>query len=150
MSAKTTRGFFFRETAVEIDIHANADDIWSVLTNAAEYPLWSSTVVSIEGDIAPGKKVKLKSSLDPKRTFTLAVRAFEPPSRLIWGDSMGQRTYALAAKQPGVVGFSMHEKIGGPLFPLFAWMIPSFDESFDRFAADLKKKAESLNGRARV
>jgi hypothetical protein len=41
----------------------------------------------------------------------------------------------------------MHEKIGGPIFPLFALMIPPFDEAFDRFAADLKKKAESLSAR---
>ncbi len=37
----------------------------------------------------------------------------------------------------------MREKIGGPLFPLFAGMIPPFDEVFDKFAADLKKKTES-------
>jgi hypothetical protein len=36
----------------------------------------------------------------------------------------------------------MSEKIGGPLFPLFARMIPPFDESFNQFAADLKKAAE--------
>ena len=38
----------------------------------------------------------------------------------------------------------MSEKIGGPLFPLFARYIPSFDESFERFADDLKKEAESI------
>jgi hypothetical protein len=38
----------------------------------------------------------------------------------------------------------MSERIGGPLFPLFASYIPPFDESFERFAADLKKEAESI------
>ncbi|MBL8958389.1 MAG: SRPBCC domain-containing protein, partial [Gemmatimonadetes bacterium] len=38
---------------------------------------------------------------------------------------------------------TMHEKIGGPIFPLFARMIPSFDAAFDQFAADLKRAAES-------
>jgi hypothetical protein len=38
----------------------------------------------------------------------------------------------------------MTEKIGGPLFPLFAGAIPSFDEVFERYAADLKKEAESI------
>ncbi len=38
----------------------------------------------------------------------------------------------------------MTERIGGPLFPLFAGMIPSFDESFDKFASDLKKEAETI------
>ena len=38
----------------------------------------------------------------------------------------------------------MTEKIGGPLFPLVAKMIPSFDKSFEQFAIDLKKEAESI------
>jgi hypothetical protein len=36
----------------------------------------------------------------------------------------------------------MTEKIGGPLFPLFAKMIPPFDDSFEKFASDLKQEAE--------
>jgi hypothetical protein len=39
----------------------------------------------------------------------------------------------------------MQEKIGGPLFPLFAGMIPSFDASFDQFALDLKNEAEKIS-----
>lgn len=127
---------------MSIDIAASAERIWSLLTNAAEYPRWTSTVLSIDGDIAPGKKIVLKSSLDPKRSFKLAVKEFQPPTRLVWGDAMGRRTYEVSPKGAGAT-FSMREKIGGPLFPLFAKMIPSFDESFDRFAQDLKKKAEA-------
>jgi len=41
----------------------------------------------------------------------------------------------------------MREKIGGPLFPLFAKMIPPFDDSFDQFAADLKEEAETMNSK---
>ena len=39
----------------------------------------------------------------------------------------------------------MTEKIGKPLFPLFAKMIPAFDESFEKFDNDLKKEAEKNN-----
>lgn len=38
---------------------------------------------------------------------------------------------------------SKGQRDGGPMFPLFAKMIPSFDDVFDQFAADLKKEAES-------
>ena len=38
----------------------------------------------------------------------------------------------------------MSEKIGGPVFPLFAKMIPPFDRSFEQFASDLKKEAEAI------
>ena len=43
-----------------------------------------------------------------------------------------------------LTNFSMVEKIGGPLFPLFAKMIPPFDKAFEQFAKDLKKEAETI------
>ncbi len=146
MKATTTKRIFSRETEVSIDIRADAQTIWSLLTNAAGYPSWNTTVLSIEGEIALGKKIALRSTMAPERTFELTVREFQAPERLVWGDAMGRRTYELQQKEPGVVTFSMHEKIGGPLFPLFARMIPSFDASFDRFASDLKQRAESREG----
>jgi uncharacterized protein YndB with AHSA1/START domain len=146
MDAKTTRRFFSRETEVAVDIRASADGVWALLTNADQYPKWNSTVVSIDGEIGAGRKITLKSTLDPKRTFKLTVREFVPPTRLVWGDAMGKRTYRVTANANGTVTFSMHEKIGGPLFPLFARMIPPFDAAFDQFAADLKKTAESGAG----
>lgn len=62
--------------------------------------------------------------------------------RLSWGDAMGTRVYDLTDLKNGQVHFSMVEKIGGPIFPLFASQIPSFDTTFEQFAADLKHAAE--------
>jgi len=140
--AKTTKSFFSRETEVAIDIRAKPEDVWTILVNAADYPKWSSTVTSLEGRIAVGEKIALRSILDEKRTFKLKVLELEAPTRMVWGDAMGKRTYELVKKDASTVTFSMRERIGGPLFPLFAAMIPPFDEVFDKFAADLKKKAE--------
>ena len=47
----------------------------------------------------------------------------------------------------GGARFTMTEKIGGPLFPLFARYIPPFDESFEQFAADLKREAEAVQAK---
>lgn len=140
--AATTSKFFSRETEVSIDIKAPAKAVWARLTDAANFPKWNSTVVSIEGDIALGNTIKLKSTLDPKRTFKLKVKQVEAEKLLVWGDAMGQRTYTLSEGAGGVTHFTMHEKIGGPFFPLFAKMIPSFDASFEQYAKDLKKAAE--------
>ena len=142
MNAKTTKHLFSRETAVSVDIDASAAAVFALLTDAAGYPTWSSTVLSIEGKIAAGQKIRLRSTLAPERTFSLTVRELVAPTRLVWGDAMSRRTYTVEEQPSGAVRFSMHEKIGGPLFPLFARMIPPFDESFDRFAADLKRRAE--------
>ncbi len=142
--AVTTRTTFSRETSVHATIAADAAIVWALLTNASDFPRWNSTVVSIKGEIRQGATIELKSTLDEKRTFKLKVKEVEPENRLVWGDAMGNRTYSLSKREAGKVHFSMSEKIGGPLFPLFAGMIPSFDDSFERFAADLKKEAETI------
>lgn len=141
--AVTARTMFSRETTVGVEIEAEASIVWALLTRAADYPRWNFTVISIKGDIREGETIELKSTLDEKRTFKLKVKEFSPEKRLVWGDAMGNRVYALE-KAGSKVRFTMTEKIGGPLFPLFAGMIPAFDESFETFAADIKKEAETI------
>ncbi len=141
--ATTIKTTFSRQTSISIDINSDTSIVWALLTKAFDYPNWNSTVTSIEGNIALGEKIKLKSTLDAKRTFNLKVKEFEPERRLVWGDAMGTRVYTLTKNAGGTTTFSMIEKIGGPLFPLFAKMIPPFDQSFEKFAGDLKKEAEA-------
>lgn len=141
--AVTTKKTFSRETRVSVRVEAAPSIVWALLTRASDYPRWNSTVVSITGEIKSGGSIELKSTLNEKRTFKLKVKEFVPEKRLVWGDAMGSRVYTLEKSGKGVQ-FTMSEKIGGPLFPLFAGMIPPFDESFDKFAADLKKEAEAI------
>lgn len=141
--AVTSKSTFSRETSVSVHIEADAAIIWALLTNAVDFPRWNSTVISISGKIQNGETIELKSTLDEKRTFKLKIKEFVPNQRLVWGDPMGSRVYSLEKAGKGTQ-FKMSEKIGGPLFPLFASMIPSFDESFEKFAADLKKEAETI------
>lgn len=142
--AVTEKKTFSRTTSVSNTIQADGAIVWALLTHAADYKRWNSTIVSIEGDIAEGEKIKLKSTLDPSRSFKLKVKELDPEKTLVWGDAMGKRTYTLTPDGKGKVKFSMTEKIGGPIFPLFANKIPSFDASFEQFAADLKKEAELI------
>lgn len=142
--ATTTKKTFSRETVISSLIEASASTVWGLLTDAAAYPRWNSTIVSLKGRIALGEKIELVSTLDPKRTFKLKVKEFMPQQKLVWGDALGERTYALQAIGANRVTFHMRERIGGPVFPLFASQIPSFDEAFEQFAADLKREAEAL------
>lgn len=142
--AVTIKKTFSRETAVSIDIQADKTLLWALLTNASDYPRWNSTVISIDGSITEGGKIQLKSKLDRKRVFKLFVKEFEPERKLVWGDAMGKRIYELKTLSNGLTNFSMNEKIGGPIFPFLAKMIPSFDQSFEQFANDLKKEAEII------
>lgn len=145
--ASTTRTAFHRETTVSIVIKASNATVWTLLTSAADYPRWNTTVTSIEGRIAPGERIVLRSTLDAKRAFKLQVKEFTPATRLVWGDGKGQRTFDISDNGDSTVTFRMHERIGGVMFPLYARAIPSFDASFDAFAADLKKEAELVQSR---
>ena len=142
--AVTIKKTFSRETSVQIEINANAAIIWALLTNAADFQRWNSTIISITGNIAQNGKIVLKSTLDANRVFKLKIKEYVAEAKLVWGDAMGNRVYTIRKVKNGTVHFCMTEKIGGPLFPLFAGMIPSFDESFEKFAADLKKEAELI------
>ncbi len=147
-AARTTRTTFHRETTVSTVIKADEAIIWALLTNASDYPRWNSTVTSIQGDIALGEKIVLKSTLDAKRSFKLKVKEFQPAQKLAWGDGKGMRTYTLKNNGDGTVTFTMTERIGGLMFPMYAKYIPSFDASFNALAADLKREAELIQNKA--
>ncbi len=140
--ATTVKKTFNRTTTISQTINAEVSVVWTLLTNASDYSSWNTTIVSLEGEIKQGEKIKLKSTLDPSRTFKLKVKEMVPNKKMVWGDAMGKRTYILEKKE-ATTHFTMTEKIGGLMFPFFANKIPSFDESFEQFTADLKKAAES-------
>ena len=146
---RTTSTTFSRITTVEISIRATPDIIWALLTNAADFPRWNSTIKSIEGKIEAGKKIKLSTTLDEKRTFTLTVAKAECPHLMIWKSGQapffqGLRTYKIEKKSDHISVFTMTEKLSGVMFPLAASQIPDFKESFCRYAADLKNEAELI------
>src|SRR5215211_5900240 len=118
--ASTTKKTFSRETSVRTTIHADPAIVWALLTHASDFPRWNSTVTSIKGEIREGETIELKSILDEKRTFKLKIKEFIPEKRLVWGDNQGSRVYSLEKSSGNGILFTMTEKIGGPLFPLFA------------------------------
>jgi len=130
-------------------IAAAPDRVWALLTDAAAYPSWNPTVVSVEGTIAVGEKIRLVSTLDPKRTFKLAVAEAEAPRRMVWSSGMplglftGRRTYTLTPRADGGTDFAMEERLSGPMAPLVTKAIPDMSESFREFAQALKVAAEA-------
>jgi uncharacterized protein YndB with AHSA1/START domain len=139
--AHTIKKVFSRETTVSVVIHAAPEKIWDILANVQGYKNWNSTIVSIEGEIKKGGEIRIVPAINPQRTFKLKIKAFEPYTKMVSGDAMGSRTFLLEKVSDGTL-FTMTEKIGGPIFPLFAKMIPPFDEAFDAYARDLKAEAE--------
>lgn len=54
--ARKTGSAFRMECAVGVNVRAKPGTLWALLTNAAEFPKWNSTVTSVEGQIALGKE----------------------------------------------------------------------------------------------
>lgn len=134
--------------ATQILIQASSEVIWRILTDAASYPSWNSTVTRVEGRIAPGERVTVHARLSPGRTFPVTVATFDAPRRMVWRGGMplglfrGERTFDLAPAGQGLVEFSMREAFTGWLAPLITRSIPDLQPAFDQFAACLKARAE--------
>jgi len=147
-SARTVRSIEehrFLQYGVATHIDAPPDQVWAVLVDATRYPEWNSTIVSLDGDIAADGRIRLVSTLDPKRTFKLQISTFEPPSSLVWEDGnamfRGVRTFTLTPEDSGT-RFEMKEAMTGTMLKMIAPKLPDFAPSFEAFARDLKAEVE--------
>ena len=137
-----------KEYSATTTIKALPETIWAILTNGPAYPEWDPGVDRIEGTIAPGEKITAYTKLSPGRAFPVKVSEFEPGRKMTWSGGMplglfkGERTFTLLPQQDGEVKFTLREVFSGPLLPLIGRSIPDLTESFEQFAAGLKKRAE--------
>lgn len=146
--ATKTKSTFRMEYVVGINIKAKADRVWALMTNAADFPRWNSTVKSMEGKIGMGEVVKLVATIAPTRSFKLKVIEFIPERKMVWTDEKtnpmfkGVRTYTLNPKSDGSTDFTMSEVYSGLMLPMIAGSLPDFRPPFEQYVADLKSEAE--------
>ena len=128
-------------------IEAAPATIWAILTDAPSYSRWDSGVISVDGRIAPGEKLRLVSEANPKRTFSLKVTEFRPGERMTWEGGMplglfrGVRTFSLSPQGNGT-RFTVREQYTGALLPMIWRTMPDLGPSFQKFATGLKQRAE--------
>jgi len=128
-------------------IEAAPATIWAILTDAPSYSQWDSGVISVDGRIAPGEKLRLVSEANPKRTFSLKVTEFRPGERMTWEGGMplglfrGVRTFTLSPQGNGT-RFTVREQYTGALLPMIWRTMPDLGPSFQKFATGLKQRAE--------
>jgi hypothetical protein len=134
--------------SVTTQIAASRDRVWGLLTDAANYTTWNSTLTSLEGDITLGGTVKMTVPQVPGRTFKVKVSEFEANRRMIWRDGFapifqGVRTFSLESVDGrDRTVFTMTEEFSGLFLPMIAGQFPDFKPIFERYAADLKSAAE--------
>ena len=111
------------------------------------WPTGRSVFISIEGKIAEGETIRLKSEVDPKRSFAINISKVEAPRRMIWENGLplglfrGARRFELSPVDGGTE-FLMREDYTGPLAGMMFKMIPDMQPSFDKFANALAAAAE--------
>ena len=138
-----------KEFSASTNIAASPETIWSLLTDAASYPEWDPGMIRLEGTIAPGQKVTAYTKLSPNQAFPVTVTNCVPNKTMTWTGGMplglfkGERTFTLEPQADGSTQFTTREQFSGLLLPIFGRTIPDLSESFQNFAAGLKKRAES-------
>ena len=129
-------------------IKASPEAVWAILTDAPGYQAWDSGVEGVEGRIAPGEKITVRSKANPGRAFPVKVTELSPTRRMTWSGGMplglfkGVRTFTLAPEGNGTTRFTMREEYTGPLLPLIWRSMPDLGPSFRQFANGLKERAE--------
>ena len=145
--ATKSGGAFRMDCAISASIQAPPEKIWALLTDAASFPRWNSTVTSIEGEIAEGKTLKIKVPSAGDRVFKPKVSGVEAGRAMTWSDGMapmfrGVRTFTLTPKGDGSTEFAMREEFSGLMLPMIKGSLPDFVPIFEAYAEDLKRAAE--------
>ena len=129
-------------------ISASPEKVWGILIDGARYPDWDSGVLGVDGRIAPGETIKVRSSANPGRTFPVKVTEFDPSKSMTWSGGMplglfkGVRTFSLSPAGDGTTRFEVREEYTGPLLSMMWRSMPDLGPSFNQFAKGLKARAE--------
>jgi hypothetical protein len=136
--------------ATRIEIRAQPETVWRVLTDLGGYPSWNTTVEKVEGSLALGQKITVHAKIAPGKAFPVKVTTLEPPRKMVWTGGAplkfifkGERTFLVTPKTPDTVEFSMEEVFDGLMAGVIGKSIPDLQPAFDEFARCLKSRAES-------
>lgn len=128
-------------------IAASPERVWACLTDKAVLTNGRLSILSIDGEIAVGQKISLRSEVDPNRAFKIKVTRMDAPREMIWSGGMpfglfqGVRSFRLSPEGRGT-RFTLREDYVGPLAGRISKMIPDLQPSFETFAAGLADAAE--------
>ena len=147
-----------RELHTEIEISAPVDQVWTILTDFAQFPTWNSFVTQADGEIREGARLRVRIEPPGGRAMTFmptVVRA-APHEELRWlgrlllpGLFDGEHSFRLSPTTGGGTRFVQREQFRGLLVPLL-WnsVSTSTKRGFEAMNAALKERAEALTNAA--
>lgn len=133
-----------------IDIAAEPEQVWAVLTDFAHYEDWNPFIVSMSGQIALGAKLRARIAPPGGKgmTFTPTLTVLEPGRAIGWlgrllvpGVFDGAHRFDL---QPiaGGTRFTQSEEFRGVLVPLFGRTLARTADGFRALNQAMKVRAE--------
>jgi len=142
-----TRKAFRLEYSIGVHIKASPEKIWQLLTDAENYPKWSSTFTKITGDMSLGGSIKIKVPEVTNKVFNAQVKEFVPNKWMLWTNGtpsllVGKRSHQLTSQKDGSTFFELRECFTGLMVPVFARKLPNLIPIFECFANELKGACE--------
>jgi hypothetical protein len=136
-----------------IDVAASAEMVWRVLTYFPDYPKWNPFLVSIQGSLAPGQRLKIQARLSQDREYKFSPRVVKviPASELRWRrwrfiEGVFDREQAFFIVPNGIKGvrFIQREHFSGLLVSLVMPFITKKTlKAFNLMNLALKRTAEA-------
>ncbi|QDH78341.1 SRPBCC domain-containing protein [Echinicola soli] len=134
--------------ATHIHISAKPQEVWKVLMDTKQYPQWNPFVQSLSGEVAEGKRIKVKL---PGMTFTPTVLALKPNREFRWRGKLlikglfdGEHSFQLQAADNDCTLFLHSETFSGLLVPLFKKkLLTTTNDGFEAMNRALKNRVES-------
>ncbi|MGB1242682.1 MAG: SRPBCC family protein [Chitinophagales bacterium] len=137
-----------KEIKTAIQISASPERVWQVFTNFENYGNWNPFILSIEGNVKTGEKIKINAG---GMKFKPEVLAFEENKELRWKGKLlfegvfdGEHIFLIEDNKDGTVTFKQEEKFSGILVGLFAKKLDTeTKEGFKQMNRKLKELAEN-------
>ncbi|MCW5588151.1 MAG: SRPBCC domain-containing protein [Legionellales bacterium] len=143
------------EIKTEILINANAQKVWQVLTEFADYPSWNRFFSHIAGELKIGGKLAITISPPGGKpmNFTPNIIALNKDKELRWRGKFisrflfqGEHYFLLDQLNEHEILFIHGEHFTGLLTPIFSWfgLLKETKQGFLQFNQAIKQKSESF------
>lgn len=148
-----------RHLHTDIRIAASKECVWDILTDFDAYPRWNPFIRSIEGELEPGRRLRVRLKLPGAGVSTVRPRltTVKPASELRWLGSMGMpgifdadHRFLIERAGEHAVLFQQEEHVSGAAVPLL-WkgLDRHARRGFEQMNSALKQLAEQTERRGR-
>lgn len=140
-----------REIRTEIEIDAEAAEVWATLTDFGSYSEWNPFIVEAQGVPAVGARLTMR--IRPPGGSTVKVRPrvlrADNARELRWlghlgvpGIFDGEHYFVLEKRDGGRTHFVQGERFSGVSVPLFGRILRKTEQGFEMFNRALKERCE--------